>query len=98
MGVAINYFIGWSMEELEAELATAQEDLAAGSALTRAGAGDTMSENIVNKSPEARIRMILKALNLLDSVKYPIDQVTAITETRVAFSRRRDPMMEDGTF
>jgi len=86
--VAINYFIGWSQEDLEGALREAQEDLAAGKSTTQAGAGDASVQNRVEKSIEERIKLLYKALNAKDAKKYPIDQITAIDRTRVVFSRR----------
>ena len=84
--MAINYFIGWSVKDLEAELRLAQEDLAAGKQIIQSGAGDANMQNRVEKSAESRIQAILKALNLLDPEKYPAAQIRAITMTQVAFS------------
>lgn len=84
--MALNYFIGWSVEELEAELRLAQEDLAAGKATISAGAGDANTASRVDKSAEARIEMILKALNLLDPERYPSASITRITRTTVSFA------------
>lgn len=84
--MAINYFIGWSVAELEAELRLAQEDLAAGKATIQSAAGDASTQSRVDKSTESRIEMILKALNLKDPEKYPADQITRITSTKAAFS------------
>jgi hypothetical protein len=83
--MAINWFIGWSMEDLQRELRLAQEDLSAGKSTTRAGAGDASVENRVEKSIEERIKMILRALYLIDPVAYPLSAISAISETRVAF-------------
>ena len=84
--MAINYFIGWSVRELEAALREAQEDLAAGKSGTLAQAGDARAESQIAKSAEERIRMILKALNQKEPDRYPLDQTTAITQTKAAFS------------
>lgn len=83
--MAINYFIGWSVAELEAELRLAQEDLAAGKSITNSGAGDASMASRIDKSSEARIEMILKALNALDPEKYPIAQTARITMTKASF-------------
>jgi hypothetical protein len=84
--MAFNPFIGWSVEDLEEELRAAQEDLAAGKSTTKVGAGDANVESMTDKSPEARIELLLRALNLQDPVKYPIAQITRITMTKAAFS------------
>jgi predicted nucleic acid-binding protein len=84
--VAINYFLGWSQEDLLVELRNAQEDLSAGKSTVRAAAGDLENRSVIAKSAEDRIKLILKSLNALDPITYPIDQVTAITMTKAAFS------------
>lgn len=84
--MAFNPFIGWTVEELEEELVAAQEDLAAGKSTTRVGAGDANVESQTDKSPEARIQLLYRALNLQAPDKYPIDQISPITMTKVAFS------------
>ncbi len=84
--MALNYFIGWSQGDLEAELRAAQEDLAAGKVLTQNRAGEAGSSSQVDQSAQQRIQLILKALNLLDPETYPLDQVTAVTTTRACFS------------
>lgn len=84
--MAINYFIGWNQGDLEEALRNAQEDLAAGKASIQAGAGDASAQHRVEKSITSRIQMIYKALNLADPVTYPIEQISAITAVKVAFS------------
>jgi hypothetical protein len=84
--MAINYFIGWSTAELEAELRAAQEDLAAGKSTIAAGAGDANTQSRIEKTPEERVRMILRELNQREPEKYPIANVTAITTTKAVFS------------
>lgn len=84
--MAINYFIGWSVDELRTELRAAQEDLAAGKSITRSGAGEASFENQVEKSIESRIQLLLQALNKLDPATYPIDQVTAIDRVKISFA------------
>lgn len=84
--MAINYFIGWSLDELKAELRAAQEELLNGKAASAARAGDTSIENEIVKSAEARIQLIYKALHALAPEEYPLDEITAITSTKAAFS------------
>ena len=84
--MAINYFIGWGLADLEAELRVAQEDLAAGKAGVLTRAGEVEGRSAVEQLAQNRIKMLLKALNALDPDNYPLDQITAITETRAAFS------------
>lgn len=83
--MALNPFLGWTVKDLEAELRAAQEDLAAGKATVGAGAGDVRSQSETQLSPLKRIELILRALNLLDSEKYPLEQITRITQTRASF-------------
>ena len=85
--MGLNYFIGWSREKLETALASAQEDLAAGASIESAGSGDVNSRNKTELSPQERIKMILKALNLLDPEKYPASSAVAITRTRINFAQ-----------
>jgi hypothetical protein len=87
--VAINYFIGWTVKDLEAELRIAQEDLAAGKSVIQAGAGDASTQNRIEQSIQQRIEQLLAALNKLDPEKYPIDQISRITQTRVGFLCQR---------
>jgi hypothetical protein len=77
--VAINYFIGWSREKLEEALRDAQEDLAAGKSTISAGAGDAHSASKVDKSAEARIKMILRALNKIAPEDFPAAAPTGAT-------------------
>lgn len=87
--MAINYFIGWDLKDLEAELRSAQEDLAAGKQIIQSGAGDATMQNRIEKSAEGRIQMLLRALNKLDPEKYPADAINPITQTRADFSTPR---------
>lgn len=84
--MGINYFIGWSLEDLKVELRAAQEELLNGKAASAARAGDASIENEIVKSAEERIRMIYQALYALAPSEYPLDQITAITSTKAAFS------------
>lgn len=84
--MAINYFAGWSRQELETELRAAQEDLAAGKATVSAQAGEVRNGSQVEMSAPERIKMILRALNKIAPEDYPAADVTAITSTRAAFS------------
>jgi hypothetical protein len=84
--MAFNPFLGWSVEDLLRELRSAQEDLAAGASITRAGASDATSEQRIDKSPEERIRIILRALNRIDPDTYPIADITPTDRTRIVFN------------
>jgi hypothetical protein len=84
--VAINYFIGWGQQDLESELRIAQEDLAAGKTTVQAQGGESRIGSQVQMTPQERIKMILKALNLLDPEAYPIASVSSMNTTRACFS------------
>lgn len=83
--MAFNPFIGQQQSDLEAALKLAQADLMAGRATIRAKSGDIMLDSQVDTSLQERIRLILKALNLLDPATYPIDQISMATQTRAVF-------------
>jgi len=85
--MALNLFLGKSQEWLEAQLALAQEDFAAGSAMTKAEAGDARTETETNVSSVERIKQLLKALHAIDPDTYPLDQITAIDRTRISLWR-----------
>lgn len=84
--MAFNYFIGWNQQDLEAELRSAQEDLAAGKSTIAAQGGDSRIGSQVDLSAQERIKLILKALNAIDPTTYPLASVSAITTTRACFS------------
>lgn len=81
--MAFNPFIGRSQEWLESELEKAQEDYAAGKTTSSINAGDAGSSKVVQLTPEQRIRLLLKALNLLDSTLYPDSSIRRVTRTQV---------------
>lgn len=84
--MAIDYFIGWSRQDLETELRAAQEDLAAGKDTTAAGAGDAHIQSRIEISPMSRIQMILLKLNALAPTDYPLANITPTRIVKVAFS------------
>jgi hypothetical protein len=84
--MAVNYFIGWNVQDLETELRAAQEDLATGRATIRTASGDVGQWSQVENSLTARIAMLLQALNRLEPVRYPIGQVTRSSEVRLVFN------------
>ena len=84
--MAINYFFGWTESELLEVLVAAQEDLAAGKASVLSRAGEVEGRSMMEQSAQQRIKLLLKALNAINPTDYPIDQVTAVTATRVCFS------------
>ena len=89
--MAIDYFIGWSQADLETELEAAQEDLLAGSSTIHAGAGSVTLGSKVNDTPQARIRLILLALNKRDPVTYPMSNIVPMTQARVVFGCPNPP-------
>lgn len=89
--MAYNPFIGRSLEWLEAQLEAAQTDLGAGSVVNYAEAGDAKTQTKIDKSPDERIKLILKALNKIDPDTYPIADITAIDRTRVTFWNQPSP-------
>lgn len=85
--MALNYFAGWSVQELEVELRRAQSDLAAGSSLTSGGTGEVNSQSQVDKSPDERVAMLLRALSKLDPERYPPGSSVATRATKIVFSQ-----------
>lgn len=85
--MAYNPFIGWSQADLETELRKCQEELAAGSQLVSAGAGDVNSTRLAREDAGSRIAIILRALNKLDPDTYPLNQITRPTRTVAMFTR-----------
>jgi len=83
--MAINYFIGRSQQSLEADLANAQEDLAAGKSVMDASSGDVSKRESMMGSIEKRIRLILQALTVINPTLYPPSQTMPTREFRVAF-------------
>lgn len=72
----MNLFAGWSEADLLSALRAAQDELASGSQLESAGSGDVSSTRRIQVGPVSRIRMIGRALNALDSDKYPLSDYT----------------------
>ena len=85
--MAFNPFLGRSQVQLEADLASAQADLAAGKQVSRATVPGIDVTNQMELTIYARIRFILLALNKLDPNAYPADQISPASTTRIAFSR-----------
>lgn len=83
----LNPFIGMDQPTLEAALTAAQADLAAGKTVIEAEVPGIRSRNQLDLSPIERIRLILKALNILDPITYPIDQISPSNITRAVFSQ-----------
>ena len=83
--MAFNPFIGRSKTQLKLDLQYQQDNLAANKSITMNGVGETRKAEKINKSIESTIAQILRALNALDPVNYPIDQITRDRQTRVTF-------------
>lgn len=67
----INYFVGWSKEDLEKALRLTQEALAAGKRLIQWGAGDSSGISKIDGPPEVVYERIYFALSQLDPDNYP---------------------------
>jgi hypothetical protein len=80
-----NYFIGWSQSDLEAELRTAQKELAGGAQLTGGNAGDQSFTQEGRVKLEDRIANLYYALNKLDAAKYPAADCNPTTRTQAVF-------------
>lgn len=63
----------------------AQTDLAQGKTTVQASDGNIMIKSTVSNRPETRIKMILRALSLINPVQYPPADVTPVTEVKVSF-------------
>lgn len=83
--MAFNPYLGRPKEQLLADLAYQQDNLAANKSIVSNGVGETHKSERLNKSIEATIAQILRALNVLDPANFPIDQVTMTNRTRVTF-------------
>jgi hypothetical protein len=68
--VPVTDFWGWTAPQLLTALTSAQNDLAAGSSIVSAGAGDISSARMVTNNARQRIRDIQMALYGLDPVTY----------------------------
>lgn len=79
------YFIGRSQEWLEAELAKAQEDLAAGTTSTGGSEGDSTFQEQASSTPQDRIDNLLYELSFLDPAKYPRADVVGRKTVRAVF-------------
>lgn len=84
--MAFNPFLGWTQTQLETALAAAQADYARGKTITRADVPGVSAYSQLEQTIVERIRVILVALNKLDSVTYPSDQIAQASTTRAVFS------------
>ncbi len=85
--MAFNPFVGWTQAELEVELRSAQEELAAGASIGEVSAGDTSTRFDRQLSIERRIQQLYIALNALDSATYPLSSIVQPDRARVVFHR-----------
>lgn len=79
--MGFNPFIGKSQAWLEAELAKAQDDLAAGGSIDATGTGSVNSSQNLQIGIMERIELLLRALHILDAVTYPEDGIERTTTT-----------------
>ncbi len=84
--MAFNPFLGRSRELLEADLAKCQNDLAAGKTVIRADVPGISVYNQLETTITQRIAQILIALNKIDAVAYPLDQISRANSTRIIFA------------
>lgn len=82
--MAINYYVGWSIEDLENKLRNLQEQKAEASRVIAATGADTYSQFEPSPNLDKEIQQILAALNLLDPEKYP----SSVTERTVRTTPR----------
>lgn len=67
----MNYFVGWSREDLEKALRQCQEDIAAGKTLVQWGAGDSSGQRKTMLRLQERYEQIYAALTELAPEDYP---------------------------
>lgn len=84
--MALNYFIGWSQEDLETELRAAQEELARGKNFSEIASEGTSSRAEIETKAKERIELLLEALYLLDPDTYPLTSISRTTRTKGVFS------------
>jgi hypothetical protein len=82
----LNYFVGQSVEWLEAQLQQVQEDLAAGKTLIQWGAGDSSGIRKVQLTPQYRFQLLYYALSQLDPDTYPVAAQVPRNRTKAVFS------------
>lgn len=79
--MAFDPFIGWTQVDLEAELRTAQMDLAAGSQVVSVGGGDSNVSAMQQVSIIQRIEALYKKLWEFDPVTYDPAKIKTLTRT-----------------
>lgn len=80
------YFPGKGIDWLEAKLAVVLEEIASGSVVSSWGEGDSSASKQVNTTPEARKRMLLNDLNIMDPANYSLEDTAPITTAKVSFT------------
>ena len=83
--MAINYFDGWTVAELNTEIRRCQNELAAGQTVTGSAAGDVNFNFQVQHDILNRIEMLMRARSILDPVNYPPEDNTPIDRTEIVF-------------
>lgn len=81
----INYFLNRSQSDLEADLVSAQNDLAAAKQRTAVNTPHTGVQFQTEESITRRIRRILYALNQIDPTTYPDADTIPVTMAEVRF-------------
>lgn len=82
----MNPFIGKSQAWLEAELAHCQNELSSGKVRIEVDSDGVAVKHQAMGSIEYRIELILRRLNALDSVTYPIADTRRVTRTSARFT------------
>jgi hypothetical protein len=70
--MAFNPFVGWTESELLAARRKVQDEIAEGGALTSGGAGGTSFGRAPQYSALTRLRMIQRALYVINPTTYPL--------------------------
>jgi hypothetical protein len=89
MGIAARLLATrFSQEELEKQLDAVLKEHVAGKALVEWQAGDSAAKKSqwLQFPPSVRMHDIAMALSILDPATYPIEELTAINQTRVTFT------------
>lgn len=83
--MAFNPFSGWTADDLLAERLKVQREILEGGAITSGGAGGTSFSRAPQYSALTRLRMIQKALYVLDPTTYPLSDLQPTSEMPTFF-------------
>lgn len=75
--MAFNPFVGKTVAQLLEIRSKIQDEIASGSQLQSASAGDVQSSRIIQTGPYERFRLVQLALYRLDPDTYPLSEVPA---------------------